>query len=152
MAAPTGLEFTGLREVNAYLKKIGQPDDAIKKAMNDAGQVVAQEAWRIMPVHTGNLARTLKVNKAKNLLKVSVGNRTTAQYGYTFHAQALGKSKGGFTYAVPAHSRSGRSVRAYTRQATIPNRPFLYLAFERKKLEMWEKYVTAIADLIRQGA
>lgn len=149
--APSGLEFTGLRELNASLKKMGVTDDAIKTAMNTAGAVVQREAWRIMPVSSGAMARTLKVNKNKNKLVVQVGNNTTVQYAYTFHAGALGKSKGGFTFDVPAHSRRGHPVRAYTAKRYIPNFPFLFIAFERKSRELYESYVSAITDLIRSA-
>lgn len=148
MAAPQGLEFTGLRELNTHLKKVGVPDDAIKTAMNEAGQLVQREAWRIMPVKSGAMARTLKVNKAKNELKVSVGSKSVP-YAYTFHARAMGKSKGGFTYIVDRHSRRGSYVKSYARQAFIPDRAFLYQAFERKKQALYEAYVTAIADLLK---
>lgn len=147
--APSGLEYTGLRELNTYLKRIGVPDDAIKTAMNDAGNVVVREAWRIMPTVTGAMAKTLKANKSKSLLRVQVGNNTTVRYAYTMHAVALGKSKGGFTFRVPPHTRKGKPVRGYTAQRYIPNRPFLFVAFERKKQALYESYVSAIGALIR---
>lgn len=148
MAAPTGIEFTGLRELNTYLKKIGVTDDAVKTAMNDAGNIIVREAWRIMPTDTGKMASTLKANKAKNKLTVKVGSKTVP-YAYTFHARALGKSNGGFTYDVQRHTRRGRSVSGYSRKASIPDRAFLYVAFERKKTETYEAYISAIADLIK---
>lgn len=148
MATPTGIEFTGLRELNTYLKRIGVADDAVKTAMNEAGNLVVREAWRIMPVASGKMAKTLKANKAKNLLKVGVGSKTVP-YAYTFHAIALGRSRGGFTYVVNRHTRRGRYVKSYARQAYIPNRPFLFIAFERTKRAVFEAYVTAIGDLIR---
>lgn len=146
-----GLEFTGLRELNASLKKMGVTDDAVKTAMNEAGAITQREAWRLMPVSSGAMARTLKVNKNKNVLKVTVGNNTTVRYAYTFHATGLGLSRGGFTFRVPAHSRRGRPVRGYVAQRRIPNRPFLYLAWERTKQQVYEAYVEAIGNLIRSA-
>lgn len=154
---PRGVEYTGLRELNKYLRAIGAPDDAIKDAMHNAGAIVVKEAWRIMPVDTGKMARTLKANRAKNELKVKVGNNTTVPYAYTFHAVALGKSKGGFTFRVPTHNRRGTRgrkggpVRAHKAARHIPNRPFLFQAFERKRQEVYEAYITAIGDLISRG-
>lgn len=148
MSSVKGLEFTGLRELNAALKKLSIPDPAIKTAMNEAGQITQREAWRIMPTRTGNMARSLKVNKAKNELKISVGNNTTVQYARNFHAVALGVSKGGFTFHVPVSSRGGKSVRAYSAQRRIPNRPFLFTAWERTKRDVYECYVLAIGKLI----
>ena len=152
MAAPTGLEFTGLRETATALKRLGVDDTAVKTAMNEAGMIVVREAWRLMPVSSGKMARTLKANKSKSLLKVSVGNNTTVPYAYTFHAQAMGKSKGAFTYIVGRHSRRGTSVRGYARAARIPNKAFLFVAFERKKQELYESYITAMDRLLRGAA
>lgn len=151
-SAPAGIEFTGLRELNTYLRKIGVPDDAVKDAMHTAGELVVREAWRIMPVDSGAMAKSLKANRAKNELKIKVGNQTTVKYAYTFHAVALGKSKGGFTFKVPSHTRRGTGgVRAHKAKRRIPNRPFLYTAFERKRQELYESYVTAMARLIQSG-
>lgn len=144
-----GLEYEGLRELNAALKKAGTDDAAIKEVMSEAGELIRGEAWRIMPVKTGNLARTLKVSKNKNQLEVKVGNNTTARYGYTFHAVALGKSRGGFTFDVPAHTRRGYSVRAYTAKRYIPNRPFLFVAFVRQKQAVYETYVKGVGRLLQ---
>lgn len=150
MTAPVGLEFTGLRELNTALARLGVPDDAVKDAMQNAGELVQREAWRLMPVRTGAMARTLKVNRAKNKLIVSVGNNTTVPYAYTFHAVALGKSRGGFTFRVGPYSRRGRPVTGYKAARRITNRPFLYTAFERKKADMYRSYVTAIDRLCKE--
>lgn len=147
MAAPTGIEYTGLRELNAKLKRLGVDDSAIKEAMNDAGLLVVGEAKRLAPVKSGKMAKTIKANKAKNLLKVSAGSKTVP-YAYTFHARALGKSKGGFTFIYPRHRRRGRYVKSYARQAYIPNLPFLFLAFEAKRRQVIEAYVTSMGNLL----
>lgn len=150
MTAPTGLEFTGLRELNAALARLGAPDDAIKDAMHEAGQIVVREAWRIGPTRTGRLLGTLKANRAKNTLTVQVGNNTTVPYAYTFHAVALGKSKGGFTYQVRAHTRRGRPVGGYRTARAITNRPFLFTAFDRKAADLYRAYVTAVGKLCEE--
>lgn len=148
-----GLEYTGLRELNAALKKAGTDDAAIKEVMTEAGELIRGEAWRLVPVRTGNLAASLKVSKSKNQLEVKVGNNKTgstgARYGYTFHAVALGKSRGGFTFDVPSHTRGGYPVRAYTAKRYIPNKPFLFMAFERKKQAVYETYVKGIGRLLQ---
>lgn len=150
MATPVGIEYTGLRELNAKLKKIGVPDDAIKTAMNEAGLIVVREAQSLAPSKSGKMARTIKANKAKNLLKVQVGSKAVP-YAYTFHAIALGRSRGGFTYVVNRHTRRGRYVKSYARQAYIPNRPFLFLAFQKTRAKVIAAYVTAMADLLQRG-
>lgn len=131
------------------LKRAGVPDDAVKDAMYSAGLPVQREALRLAPVRSGKLASTIKVNRSKSNLTFTAGNNTTVKYAYTFHAQALGKSKGGFTFRVPFHDRQGARVRSYSRQARIPNRPFLLQAWERNRQKVLEAYVTAVASLLR---
>jgi len=153
VAAPRGIEFTGLRETAAALKKLGVPDDAVKSAMNEAGLIVAREAWRIGPSDTGKMLSTLKVNKSKSLLKINVGGKS-APYAYSWHAIALGVSKGGFNYKVPAHQRKGYPVRAYTANRYLPAKganPFLFKAWDRTKQQVVEAYVTAMGDLFRKA-
>lgn len=147
-SAPRGLEFTGLRELNASLKKLGVTDDAIKTAMNEAGQIVQREAWRIMPVDSGASARTLKVNKNKNKLVVQVGTNKVAG-PYVMHATAIGKARSFMTFDVRAHTRRGVSVRSYSVVRAVRNFPYLFIAFERQKQAMYESYVTAIGKLMR---
>lgn len=151
MATLRQLEFTGLRELNTYLKKIGVPDAAVKQAHADAGALVQREAWRLMPVDSGNMARTLKVSKSKSYVQIQVGNNTTVRYARNFHAVKLGISKGGFHFVVRAHTRAGRPVRGYTANRRIPNNPFLITAYERKKEDLIRAYVDAVGNLIKQA-
>lgn len=150
------IQVEGLKELNKALGKIGVPDDAIKDAMHDAGVLIQREAFRLMPFDTGKMAKTLKVNRAKNLVKVSVGNNTTVRYAYTFHAVAMGKSKGGFTYHVKSHynKRGGKkyAVSGYTAKRYIPNNPFLFKAAERKAADVFAAYTAAIDKLIKQAS
>lgn len=147
-----GFEFTGLRETAAALKKLGVTDDAIKDAMQEAGAIVQRETWRIMPVDTGAMAKSLKVNRSKNLLKITVGNNTTVPYAYTFHAIAKGVSKGAFVFRVPTHSRRGHQVRGYVAARRIQDRASLYLAWERTQQQVIEAYVTAMGRLFEEFA
>jgi hypothetical protein len=100
------------------------------------------------PQRSGALNRTLKANKSKSNVTITVGNRTTVPYAYTFHAVALGKSKGGFTFYVPPYNRRGRQVGAYKAARRIVSNPFLYIAWERSKDKIVEAYVTAMTKLI----
>lgn len=152
MAGPRGIEFSGLRETNLALKRLGAPDAAIKEAMSDAGMIVLREAWRIGPSDSGKLLSTLKVTGGKNKLQVQVGNNTTAQYGWTFHANATryNYAKGWMTFWVPAHSRKGKPVAGYKTVRRIRAFPFLYTAFERKSADLYRAYVSAIDGLFRE--
>jgi hypothetical protein len=151
-ASVYGLDYTGLREAGKALAQAGVTDAAIKDAMQNAGAVVAQEALRISPNRTGRMDRTLKVNRSKSNLTITVGNNTTVPYAYTLHAVALGKSRGGFTFRVRAHTRQGHQVKAYKAQRYIRNDPFMFIAWERKKQAVYEAFVTAFGHLFDQAA
>lgn len=151
-ASVNGIEFTGLRETIKALGKLGVSDDAVKDAMQDAGNLVAREAWRVMPVDSGRMARTLKVNRSKTNLTITVGNNTTVQYAYNFHAKALGTSKGGYTFRVPAYRRKTGNVAGYTAQRWLPRHgdfPFMFIAWERKQADLYRAWVTAMDKLFR---
>lgn len=158
MAGPKGIEFTGLRETNLALRRLGVTDPAIKQAMTDAGMIVMREAWKIGPSDSGKLLSTLKVTGGKNKLQVQVGNNTTAQYGWTFHANATryNYAKGRMTFHVPTHTRKGSrrgartQVAAYSTVRRIRSFPFLFIAFERKSADLYRAYVTALDKLFRE--
>lgn len=156
-ATVSGLEWTGLRESARALSRLGDGlDDAFKDAMTEAGGVVAREAWRIMPVDSGALARTLKVNRSKSELRISVGNNTTVPYGYTLHARALGASRGGFTFRVGPHTRRGRrggrgQVSGYSAARRIPDRPFMFQAWERKQADLYRVFVDRLGTLFQEA-
>lgn len=153
----SGVEWTGLREAARALSTLGGGlDEAFKDAMQESGGVVAREAWRLMPVDTGALSRTLKVNRSKSELRISVGNNTTVPYAYTLHAVALGASNGGFTFRVDAHTRRSRRggrrpVRSYTAARRIPNRPFMFQAWERKQDELFRVFVDRLGALFQEA-
>ena len=153
-----GFEYTGLRETAQALGKLGVADDAIKTAMNEAGMIVAREAWRTGPTDTGAMLGGLKVNKSKSLLRIYLNTKKTP-YAISWHAVPLGLSKGGFNYKVPGHQRTSvkgtkHSVKAYSANRYLPGKgknPFLFTAFERKKQQVLEAYVTAMGDLLRKA-
>ena len=133
--AETGLTVEGLDQVAAALVEIGNTDPG--PALTEFGKAAATEAVRIAPKKTGALAAAISSTYYGGAGGVAIKVDTTrAPHGYTFHAVALGKSTGGFTFRVPAHSRGGYGVSGYTRQAYIPNRPFLFQAVTTKTKEL----------------
>lgn len=131
--AGADLEVSGLTEVAALLTRLSDSDSLLAPALTEFGKIVVAEAVRIAPKKTGAMAAAIGTTYYGGEGGVSMKVDTTrAPHGYTFHAIALGKSRGGFTFRVPA---SG-TRRAYTRQAYIPNRPFLFLALYAKEREL----------------
>ena len=151
-----GVEVQGLREYARALKKADVADAEVKDAMNQVGGILVREALRLVPVRTGRLAKTIKTTGGRNALTFQAGNNTTVRYAYTFHAIAAGDSKGGFTYRVTGYQRNNRGrskgktyVRGHTRKGYIPNRPFMFQAWERRQDDVLEAYVKAVTGLFR---
>ena len=129
--AETGVTIEGLDQVAAKLVEVGNTDPG--PALTEFGKITTAEAVRIAPKKTGTLAAAVTSTYYGGAGGLAIKVDTTrAPHGYTFHAIALGKSAGGFTFRVPA---SGNR-RAYTRQAYIPNRPFLFQAVATKTKEL----------------
>lgn len=143
-----GLQVEGLRESVKALSKLGVPDDAIKDAIREGGLILQREAWRIMPVKSGAMAHSLKVSKAKSKLEVYVGDNKKVKYALNFHAQAMGLSKGGYTFTM-THRGGPKNGQHYKKQRRIPNNPFMFTAFDRKVNDVEAAFVDAIDKLIR---
>ena len=62
MAAPaqTGIKVTNLREVTKALRNVGTPNEEIKKAGKESGELVASEARSLVPVRSGALRDSIR--------------------------------------------------------------------------------------------
>ena len=78
MAASTEISVDGLDEVLRNLRKIGVEATDLKQINFEAGLIVARRAKP--PVDEGDLATTLRVAKATNKAKVTVGSKTKGFY------------------------------------------------------------------------
>lgn len=140
MAALTGIEYKGLRELGTYLKAIGADTAEFKQVMHDSGVILVNEARTLAPTGiTGRLAQSIKANTATSGITVAAGNNTTVRYAYTFHATELGFANGAMTFHYPG----------YTRVAPIPSNPFMLRAYENKKQAVFERFVTGVNTLIQ---
>jgi hypothetical protein len=74
-----------------------------------------------------------------------------APHAYTMHAVAMGKSRGGMTFTVPAHTRRGSQVRAYRAGRYIPNRPYLWQAWQQELPAARDRIITALAAVFGRG-
>lgn len=137
-------EVTGLKEFVKFLSALGVPDAVIKDAMNASGLSMADEMVKLAPRDTGAMASSVKVNKAKNLLRVTVGNNTTVKQAYPFHAIELGKSRGGLTFRVNA--RGSRA--AYTRVARVRDYPFALIAAKAKQAQVLQDWLNAFKKIV----
>jgi hypothetical protein len=129
MAAPgqSGIKVTNLREINKALKAVGAPNEEIKKAGKESGELVASEARGLVPVRSGALRNSIRVGAtARGKITVSAGNNR--------------KSKSGVPYANPIHW--GWFKR------NIKPQPFFVKALGYTRAEVYDNYFKQIEKLI----
>ena len=115
-------EVDGLPEALTAIGGLSNTGEAVSAALSEAGGIVQQEAIGLAPVASGELVNSITVVDSYTEVQVTAD----APYAYTFHAIALGTSDGGFTFHYPGNARQ----RAYTRQAYIPDNPFMFTAWD----------------------
>ena len=87
MAAPgqSGIKVTNLREINKALKAVGAPNEEIKKAGKESGELVASEARGLVPVRSGALRNSIRVGAtARGKITVSAGNNRKTKSGIPY--------------------------------------------------------------------
>jgi len=127
MPSDAGVKVTNLREVNKALKAIGVPNDAIKKAGKESGELVASEARTLVPVRTGKLRNSIRVGAtARGKITVMAGNNRS--------------SKSAVPYANPIHW--GWFKR------NIKPQPFFSRALGYTREEIYRNYFTQMEKLI----
>jgi hypothetical protein len=129
MAVPaqTGIKVTNLRQINNALKAVGAPNEEIKKAGKQSGELVASEARGLVPVRTGALRNSIRVGAtARGKITVLAGNNR--------------KSKSGVPYANPIHW--GWFKR------NIKPQPFFVKALGYTRAEVYENYFSQMEKLI----
>jgi hypothetical protein len=85
MSNATGIKVKGYRAGIKALQAIGVPDQEIKAAGSQAGEIVAREARNLVPVRTGALRNTIKVSKALRNVSVRAGNNGKVPYANPIH-------------------------------------------------------------------
>lgn len=85
MAEPAGIKVQGFKQAIQALRAIGVPDAEIKAAGSSAGDLVANEARTLVPVRTGALRDTIKVNKALRNVMIQAGNNKSVPYANPIH-------------------------------------------------------------------
>lgn len=150
MTGTAGIETSGIEEVVAALTRIGASEEEVaREGLTKFGTVVASEASRLAPKRSGAMAAS--VTPVYYGGKGGLSVKATHPAAYTMHAIAMGKSRGGMTFRVPAHSRRGSTVRAYVRQSYIPNRPFLYQALAAKTRELNTAIEAALTRVVNES-
>jgi hypothetical protein len=86
---PTGIKVRGFNQAIRSLRELGVPDDEIKRAGSESGELVANEARTLVPVRTGKLRDSIRVSKTLRKVTIQAGNNR--------------KTKSGIPYANPIH-------------------------------------------------
>ena len=125
---PNGIKTKGLNQAIRALKELGTPDNEIKAAGNDAGQLVANEARLLVPVRTGRLRDSIRVSNQLRKVVISAGNNRT--------------SKSGVPYANPIHW--GWFKR------NIKPQPFFIKALGYTRQEVYDRYFQNLSRLVEK--
>jgi HK97 gp10 family phage protein len=121
-----GVKVRGLNQAIRSLRELGVPDQEIKDAGSQAGELVAAEARSLAPVKTGKLRDSIRVSKTLRKVTVSAGNNRT--------------SASGIPYANPIHW--GWFKR------NIKPQPFFVKALGLTRDEVFRAYFDNIAKLV----
>lgn len=125
---PNGIKVRGFNQAIRAMRELGVPDDEIKRAGSDAGDLVANEARSLVPVRTGRLRDSIRVSKTLRKVTVQAGNNRT--------------TRAGIPYANPIHW--GWFKR------NIKPQPFFVKALGITRDEVFRTYYDNIAKLIRK--
>lgn len=123
---PAGIKVRGFNQAIRALRDLGVPDDEIKRAGSESGELVANEARTLVPVRTGKLRDSIRVSKTLRKVTIQAGNNR--------------KSKSGIPYANPIHW--GWFKR------NIKPQPFFVKALGITRDEVYRNYYDQIAKLV----
>lgn len=88
------IRVEGLREVQAALKHLdGQSQKALRVALNNAVEVVAQDARRRMPYRTGKARSTVKASSSQREARVSEGSRRVPYVAWLDYGGRVGRNR-----------------------------------------------------------
>lgn len=85
MSDVSGIKVKNFKATLKALQEIGVPTAEIKAANKEAGNTVLVAARPFVPVRTGRLLASLKVNNALNVVRVSAGNNRSLPYANPIH-------------------------------------------------------------------
>ena len=125
---PNGIKVKGFNRSVRALRELGVPDDEIKEAGKQSGEIVASEARSLVPVRTGRLRDSIRVGRQLRKVVVSAGNNR--------------RSRSAVPYANPIHW--GWFKR------NIKPQPFFVQALGITRAEVYRNYYNQIDKLIEK--
>lgn len=121
-----GIKVRGFNQAIRSLRELGVPDNEIKDAGAEAGDLVANEARSLVPVRSGRLRDSIRVGRQLRRVVIQAGNNRT--------------TKSGVPYANPIHW--GWFKR------NIKPQPFFVKALGITRDEVYRAYYDNIAKLV----
>ena len=121
-----GIKVRGFNQAIRSLRELGVPDNEIKDAGAEAGELVANEARSLVPVRSGRLRDSIRVGRQLRRVVIQAGNNRT--------------TKSGVPYANPIHW--GWFKR------NIKPQPFFVKALGITRDEVYRAYYDNIAKLV----
>ena len=118
------VKVTGLKECLKALKNAGDDFEELKDANNELAKDIASKAAAIAPRLTGNLASSIKGNRAKNKVSVKSGSSKVPYAGVQ-------------EYGWPARNIAAQS---YIRRAAAENMDSIMKTYEDNIKSIIKKY------------
>lgn len=126
------VEITGARELRAHLRRLGRWAVVEYKAIHvEAGELVAEEARRLVPRRTGALSASIRARKLQAGARISAGSAKRVSYAGPVH------------FGWP--SRPNRERR--WRGGPIRPNPFLYDAIDKRRADVIALYERRLKEL-----
>lgn len=127
------IEVEGARELRRQLKAMMEGIDGLKRVHKDIGELVGEEAARLVPVRTGRLRDTIRAAGQASGVVVRAGY-AVVPYAGPIH------------FGWPTRPNAAKGWRG----GPIAPQPFLYDAADNRRDEVIEAYEKHVNGLIRK--
>lgn len=132
--AVSAIEVQGLREFSRALKRLdAELPKQLRKALNDAANIVVADAQHKVPKRTGKAAASIKASSTQTAARIKGGGARVQYYGWLDFGGRVGRG------------RHGKGTGSVYRQFRKAGR-YIWVSFAEKKPEVMEGLQKAIAD------
>jgi hypothetical protein len=134
-----GVEVEGAEEFRKAMRKMGRDLGNLKAIHQKAGDTVLHQAQQIVPVVSGDLKKSIKLNVSQKAAVIKAGNNR--KMGKAVKGRKRAKN-GAVPYAGPIHF-------GWYRRGISPQ-PFLYDALDKRRAEVIAAYEDDVDGLVRR--
>lgn len=127
------VSIEGLRELQAALKRIdGQSQKKLRVVLNDAVQIIAEEAKGKVPTRSGRAAGSIKAQSSQREAQIKAGGGRAPYYPWLDFGGAVGRNNS-------------------VRRPFIKDGRYLYPTYKDKKTEFIQKMEEGLIELIESS-